>query len=151
MNKETYILEMQDGVTTRVIQEEAEWDAIRDDWKALYASSLYSSTPLDFVWLRGWWRVYGNLYGNGRLRVVTVWRGSRLIGAVPLYVGRGVGISHGARHLRFISAGEAEHEETCPDYLNLLCLLVEEAVCADANGGEVGRMDWDHPESRIFL
>jgi CelD/BcsL family acetyltransferase involved in cellulose biosynthesis len=140
------MVEMPKDVTTRVLQKEEEWDGIRDDWKALYASSPYSSVPLDFAWLRGWWRVYGALYGTGGLRVVTVRRGSRLIGAVPLYVSRGVGNSLGARHLRFISTGEEEHEETCPDYLNLLCLPGEEAVCADSIWREVGRMDWDHLE-----
>jgi CelD/BcsL family acetyltransferase involved in cellulose biosynthesis len=137
---------MPKDVTIRLIREEQEWDAIRDDWNALYASSPYSSVPLDFVWLRGWWRVYGALYGKSGLRVVTVRRGSRLIGAIPLYVGRGVGGSIGGRHLRFISTGEAEHEETCPEYLNLLCLPGEEAICADAIWSEVSRMDWDHLE-----
>jgi len=140
------MVEMPKDLTTRVIQEETEWDAIRDDWNALYALSPYSSVPLDFVWLRGWWRVYGPLYGKAGLRIVTVWRGPRLIGAVPLYEGRGVGGSLGGRHLRFISTGEAEHEETCPEYLNLLCLPGEEAICADAIWGEVARLDWDHLE-----
>ena len=132
-------------ITIRVIQEEVEWDAIRDDWKALYATSPYSSTPLDFDWLRGWWRVYGNLYGTGGLRIVSAWRGSRLVGAVPLYVG-GVCGSLGGRYLRFISTGEAEYEETCPDYLNLLCLPGEEAACVDSMWDEVGRMAWDRLE-----
>lgn len=52
----------------------------------------------------------------------------------------------GDRHLRFISTGEAEHEETCPDYLNLLCLPGDEAACVNAVWGEVGRMAWDHLE-----
>ena len=133
-------------LTSRVIQNEFEWDAIQDDWNALYASSPYSSFPLDFVWLRLWWRMYGALYGKEGLRIVTVWRGSRLIGALPLYLGCGAGGSFGGRHLRFISTGEAEHEETCPEYLNLLCLPGEEAICADAIWGEVGRMEWDHLE-----
>lgn len=140
------MVDMPKAATTRIIREEEEWDAIRDDWNALYASSPYSSVPLDFVWLRGWWRVYGALYGKAGLRVVTVRRGSRLVGAIPLYVGRGRGGSIGTRHLRFISTGEQEHEETCPDYLNLLCLSGEEAVCADAIWREVARMDWDHLE-----
>jgi CelD/BcsL family acetyltransferase involved in cellulose biosynthesis len=140
------MVEIPKDVTTRIICEEREWDAIRDDWNTLHAASPYSSAPLDFVWLRGWWRVYGTLYGKAGLRVVTVWRGSRLVGAIPLYVGRGMGGSFGTRHLRFISTGEEEHEETCPDYLNLLCLPGEEAVCANAIWGEVGRMDWDHLE-----
>jgi CelD/BcsL family acetyltransferase involved in cellulose biosynthesis len=140
------MVEIPAGLTTRVIKNEVEWDAIRDDWEALYALSPYSSVPLDFDWLRSWWRVYGTLYGTGGLRVVTVWRGSRLVGAVPLYLGRGLGGSLGTRHLRFVSTGEEEQEETCPDYLNLLCLVGEEAVCADVIWGEVGRMDWDHLE-----
>ena len=133
-------------ITTRVIHAETEWDAIREDWTDLYASSPYSSSSLDFVWLRGWWRAYGTRYGAGGLRVITVWRDSRLVGAIPLYVGRGAGGSFGGRHLRFISTGEAEQEETCPEYLNLLCLPGEEGNCADAIWGEVGRMDWDHLE-----
>jgi CelD/BcsL family acetyltransferase involved in cellulose biosynthesis len=137
---------MPSELITRVIQEEWEWDAIRNDWQALYASSPYSSVPLDFVWLRGWWRVYGTLYGKAGLRIVTIWRGSKLVAAIPLYVGRGLGGSLGTRHLRFISTGEEEHEETCPDYLNLLCLSGEEAVCANAVWREVVRMDWDHLE-----
>jgi CelD/BcsL family acetyltransferase involved in cellulose biosynthesis len=146
MIQETRMVEMTVEPTSRVIQNEFEWDAIQNDWNALYASSPYSSIPLDFVWLRSWWRVYGALYGKGGLRIVTVWRGSRLIGAVPLYLGCGAGGSFGGRHLRFISTGEDEHEETCPEYLNLLCLPGEEAVCADAVWGEVGRMEWDHLE-----
>jgi CelD/BcsL family acetyltransferase involved in cellulose biosynthesis len=140
------MVEMSKQLTSRVIQKEGEWDAIQDDWNYLYASSPYSSTPLDFVWLRSWWRVYGELYGTDGLRVVTVWRGSRLAAAVPLYVSRGLGSSFGGRHLRFISTGEAEHEETCPDYLNLLCLSGEEAACVDSIWEEVGRLAWDRLE-----
>lgn len=137
---------MPKDLKTRVIQDEQEWDAIREDWDALHASSPYSSTPLSFDWLRGWWRVYGTSYMTEGLRVVTVWRGSHLIGALPLYLGRGVGGSLGGRHLRFISTGEAEYEETCPDYLNLLCLPGEEAACVDSMWDEVRRMAWDRLE-----
>ena len=137
---------MPKDLKTRVIDNEQEWDAIRDDWDALHASSPYSSTFLNFDWLRGWWRTYGTHYGTGGLRVVTVWRGSRLVGALPLYLGRGLGGSLGGRHLRFISTGEAEHEETCPEYLNLLCLDGEESACVDSVWDEVSRMAWDRLE-----
>jgi hypothetical protein len=33
------MVEMPKNVTTRVLQKEEEWDGIREDWKALYASS----------------------------------------------------------------------------------------------------------------
>ncbi len=140
------MLEIPKVVTTQIIREEKEWDAIQDDWNTLYAASPYSSVPLDFVWLRGWWRVYGPFYGAGGLRIVTVWRGSRLVGAAPLYLGQGRRGSLGTRHLRFVSTGEEEHEETCPDYLNILCLPGEEIACADAIWGAVDRMLWDHLE-----
>lgn len=137
---------MPTDLKTRVIQNEPEWDAIREDWDALHASSPYSSTSLSFDWLRGWWRVYGTFYGTGGLRIVTVWRGSRLVGALPLYLGRRAGGPLGGRHLQFISTGEAEHEETCPDYLNLLCLPGEESGCVDSMWDRVGRMAWDRLE-----
>jgi len=57
-----------------------------------------------------------------------------------------MGGSLGARHLRFISTGEAEYEETCPDYMNILCLRGEEGPCVNSFWSVVDRMDWDHLE-----
>ena len=48
-----------------------------------------------------------------------------------------------ARCLRFISTGEAESEETCADYLDLLYLPGEEAACACAAWTAVNAMTWD--------
>jgi CelD/BcsL family acetyltransferase involved in cellulose biosynthesis len=61
-------------------------------------------------------------------------------------VRRGRGGPLGVRHLRFISTGEAEIEETCPDYLNALYLPGEEAIFVDSLWHEVGLMSWDHLE-----
>lgn len=133
-----------DGVLARVICDERAWDSIRPDWDGLYAASPWASTPLDFDWLRGWWQVYGRAYGAGGLRIVTIWRRSRLVGALPLYLGRGRGGPFGVRQLRFISTGEAEFEETCPDYLNLLCWPGDEEACVAAAWREIGKLAWDH-------
>lgn len=133
-------------VTTRVIQDETQWDAIRREWNDLYAASPTASPPLDFAWLRGWWRVYKSTVRAGGLRVVTVWRATRLIGAVPLYMRRGRGGPLGVRRLGFISTGEAEFEEICPDYLNILYLPGEEDICVDSMWQAVGSMSWDHLE-----
>ncbi|WP_168170377.1 GNAT family N-acetyltransferase [Rhodanobacter sp. C03] len=133
-------------VTTRVIRDEAGWDAIRHDWDTLYAASPTASTPLDFAWLRSWWQVYKSALRAGELRIVTVWRAQQLIGAIPLYIHRGRGGLLGVRYLEFISTGEAEFEETCPDYLNILYLPSEEVICVDAVWQEIGRMDWDRLE-----
>lgn len=130
-------------VTTRVIRQEDEWDAIRPEWEALYASNPDASAPLEFAWLRRWWRIYGPAYGANGLHIVTAWRGARLIGALPLYEGRPGHSPFGIRQVQFLSTGETEDEETCPDYLDMLCSRGEEAVCADAIWDRVERVTWD--------
>lgn len=130
-------------VTTRVIRREDEWDAIRPAWEALSASNSDAAAPLAFAWLRTWWRIYGSRYGTNGLKIVTAWRGGKLIGVLPLYEGRRGGSPFGIRELQFLSTGEAESEETCPDYLDMLCAPGEEAVCADAIWECVERLNWD--------
>jgi CelD/BcsL family acetyltransferase involved in cellulose biosynthesis len=129
-----------------VIREEAEWDAIRPEWDRLYAASPYASTPLDFAWQRRWWRVYGPTYGLGGLRILTAWRGARLLAALPLYESRLGRRPFGVRVLRFLSTGEAEYEEVCPDYLNLLCLGGEEQACVDSLWPHLDGLAWDELE-----
>ena len=118
------------GVGTRVVRDTVGWDALRPDWDALHADSPAASPPLKWEWLRRWWQVYGDHYGapGGGLRLLTVWRASRLIGVLPLYLGlRGRLLP--ARRLGFLSSGEAEFEETCPDYMDLLHAPGEADVC----------------------
>lgn len=131
------------SLTWRVIEDVDAWDAIRVDWDRLYHASPTASAPLDFVWLRTWWEVYGPVYGSGGLRIVSIWRESRLVGALPLYLDVGRGTPFSVRCLRFISTGEAEFEETCPDYLNLLHVPDDEMACAQAAWAAVGAMQWD--------
>ena len=133
------------SLTTRVIRSTKDWDGIKDPWKTLYESSPHASTPLDFDWLRTWWILYCAPHADEDLRIITIWRDSQLVGVAPLYVRHGSDRSH-ARHIRFLSTGEAEAEETCPDYLNVLCLAGEEETCANAVWTEVDRMGWDHLE-----
>ena len=132
-------------VTARVIRTPGDWNAIGADWDALFAASPQASPPLDFAWLQGWWRNYGPAYGTG-LRIVTVWRGTRLVGALPLYEDRPGGSALGIRRLRLLSTGEAEFEETCADYLNALCLPGEEKACLEAMRDCLQRLDWDQLE-----
>ncbi|WP_216844750.1 GNAT family N-acetyltransferase [Rhodanobacter sp. L36] len=132
----------QDALTTRVIEDMAAWDAIRDDWNALHALSPTASTTLDFVWLRGWWQVYGDVYGAGGLRIITLWRDEQLVGALPLYIEVRKSGPFSIRCLRLISTGEAEYEETCPDYLDLLHVPGEEKACARAAWSAMAGMDW---------
>jgi len=135
-----------DDLTIRVIRDEAEWDAIRPEWSALYAECPRASPPLDHAWLRTWWQVFGATYGPDGLRIVTMWRASRLVAALPLYVGSGRGDRFGMRVVRLLSTGEAEDEETCPDYLDLLARPGEDPACAAAAWREVEQWAWDQLE-----
>ncbi|OOG46691.1 GNAT family N-acetyltransferase [Rhodanobacter sp. C01] len=130
-------------LVVRVIQDVAAWDAIREEWDRLYAASPTASTPLDFVWLRRWWQVYASVYGAGGLRIITLWRGSVLSGALPLYIAGADAGRVAARCLRFVSTGEEEFEEICPDYLDLLHLPGEDTACAEATWLAIDAIEWD--------
>jgi CelD/BcsL family acetyltransferase involved in cellulose biosynthesis len=136
---------MSHAVTVRIAREESEWDAVRSEWNALFDASPHAPPALHFIWLRTWWATYGAAYGSGGLRIATVWRGSRLIGALPLYAGGDRG-PFDAPTLRFLSTGEAEWEETCPEYLDLLYLPGEEDTCLAAVSDVVARLTWDKLE-----
>jgi CelD/BcsL family acetyltransferase involved in cellulose biosynthesis len=132
----------------RVIRDEQAWDAIRPQWEALFERSPYAATPLRFAWLRNWWKCYGATYGAAQhaLQIITVWRSHELIGVLPLYES----ILHlsffNLRRIGFISTGEALNEETCPDYMNLLCLPGEEATCLRSMQETLQHMEWDFME-----
>jgi CelD/BcsL family acetyltransferase involved in cellulose biosynthesis len=133
-------------VTARVVASDAEWDDLRHDWNELYSVSPTASPPLDYAWLRGWWKAYGPTLRDSRLRIATVWHGAELIAAAPLYVRGGAGHALGLRRLGFISTGEAEFEETCPDYLDMLCRPGAETSGARLIWQAIGRMAWDQLE-----
>lgn len=130
-------------LSVRIIDDVGAWDAIREDWDHLYQVSPTASTPLDFIWLRTWWEIYGPVYGGGGLRIITLWRESQMVGALPLYLDTGRGAYFGTHCLRFISTGEEEFEETCPDYLNLLHLPEDGMACAHAAWQAMDAMQWD--------
>jgi CelD/BcsL family acetyltransferase involved in cellulose biosynthesis len=135
------------GIELAVLRDVTEWDRIEEEWNELFLASPSASPPLHFDWLRQWWRVYGGVYGQeGRgLRVIIVRRGEHLIGAMPLYQSlRGPVVR--TRRLEFLSTGEREFEEICPDYMDLLYRPGEADLCLDAIAGWLlgdGRGDWD--------
>jgi CelD/BcsL family acetyltransferase involved in cellulose biosynthesis len=146
VNGETQMPEsIMSRLVTRIIEDAADWDSIRGDWDGLYATSPTSSTVLDFTWLRTWWREYVEFRRDAILKIITIWRSECLIGVLPLYLDRGAS-RFSSRRLGFISTGEAEIEETCPDYLNLLCAAGDETACADLAWKEIHAMAWDRLE-----
>ena len=134
-----------DLLTVRIVDDVAEWDSLASDWAALFDVSPAAATPLRFFWLRDWWRIYGPIYGahERALRLFTFWRGSRLVGALPLYENRVGGHFFGPRRIAFLSTGEAEYEETCPDYMNLLAMPAEESACVAALEAALDTTEWD--------
>jgi CelD/BcsL family acetyltransferase involved in cellulose biosynthesis len=123
-----------DAATVQIVRCQQQWETMRGPWEQLYQVSPTAAPPLHWQWLGQWWRTYGPLYGRGGgLRVLAVWRDGRLIGALPLYEQRrGVGQALAARRVGFLSTGEAEFEETCPDYMDLLYRPGEQQTCIDA-------------------
>ncbi|HEX2970895.1 MAG TPA: GNAT family N-acetyltransferase [Tepidisphaeraceae bacterium] len=123
-----------DPLTVQVIRDVEQWRRLQPEWDELFEASPTASAPLRFEWLWHWWRLYGPIYGDqGQgLRILTFRRQSRLIGAIPLYetVKREWGMQ--IRRVEFLSTGEAESEETCADYLDLLHLPEERQACVDA-------------------
>lgn len=113
----------------------------------LFLSSPTAAPPLHWDWLQQWWRVYGEKYGQmGRgLRIVTVWRNENLIGGLPLYLTSSGNAVLRSKRLGFLSTGEAEDEETCPDYMDLLHAVDEVPVCLAAISEwiECRRDKWD--------
>jgi CelD/BcsL family acetyltransferase involved in cellulose biosynthesis len=136
-----------DAVSVRIVDDVAAWDDLASAWTSLFEVSANAATPLQFDWLRTWWRIYmpaGDRAAHRcALRLFTFWRGAALVGVLPLYESRVAGRFFGPRRLRFVSTGEAEHEETCPDYMNLLAAPGEECACLEAFEAALGRGAWD--------
>jgi CelD/BcsL family acetyltransferase involved in cellulose biosynthesis len=121
-------------LTTRVIQDFSQLDALEKEWSALFEISPAAAPPLHWGWVREWWRIYGDDYEEGGtgLRIVTFWRQSQLAGVLPLYEGRAGNGLVSVRKLRFISTGLRQFEETTTEYLNLLYAPNEAEPCMEA-------------------
>jgi CelD/BcsL family acetyltransferase involved in cellulose biosynthesis len=71
--------------STELLRDPAALDALAGEWDAL-VDRCAPATPFQcHAWLSSWWRSYGR---SGRLRVLTVRRGDRLVAAAPLQLRR---------------------------------------------------------------
>lgn len=115
--------------SVQVLRTAEEWDRIEGDWRALHAACPLGQPPQRWDWLREWWRLYGPAYSTpDGLRILTVREGGQLTGALPLYLRRAEH-PYAPRRLCLLSTGEAEVEETCPDYLDLLAHPGAAKIC----------------------
>lgn len=137
--------------TVRLIGEESSWTELEPAWNELFTVSPTASPSLRWDWLREWWRIYGPTYADagGGLRIYTTWRGPALVAAAPLYIGRRKDRILSPRRLGFISTGEAEFEETCAEYLDLMYRPAEGNACAKLIGAALDSNDWEELELAI--
>lgn len=109
-------------ITVQLVSDDSEWDNLQKEWNQLFEAVLAARAPLHFDWMRTWWTIYGPHYARSHgLNILTFRREQRLAGLLPLYMGQAHPAAMGVRCLRFLSTGETRDEETCPDYLDLLC------------------------------
>ncbi|MES2304411.1 MAG: GNAT family N-acetyltransferase [Gemmatimonadota bacterium] len=110
---------------------------IMDEWRSLHEHGENSSPPLHPDWVMAWLDAYGQQYcPDGSLRVLTGRSNGKLVAVLPLYLSSERVARVPARVLRFVSTGEAEFEETCPDYLDMLC--------SSAHATEASAAMWRH-------
>ena len=73
-------------VEVETVADAAGFAALADGWDDLVAGMPRPSPFMLHAWLDEWWRV--NIGGDARLAVVSARRDGRLVGALPLMIGR---------------------------------------------------------------
>lgn len=71
--------------TTAVITDDLAFAELTSQWEELVDGCALATPFQTHAWLSSWWRAYGKV---GRLRVVVVYAGDRLVAAAPLYLRR---------------------------------------------------------------
>jgi CelD/BcsL family acetyltransferase involved in cellulose biosynthesis len=77
------------AVTTETVSSEFEFARLAGPWDELVRAMPRPSPFLLHAWLLAWWRHYG---GGAELAVHVVFRGDRLVGALPLCIRRRAGL-----------------------------------------------------------
>ena len=103
-----------------IVSDLRQLEGLADAWRGLLARSGSDEPMLSPDWLLPWWRRFGG-EGGRELRVGVAHRGDTLVGLVPL-LGRwhwyALGIPF--RRLELLGTGEAEKDEVCSEYLNVI-------------------------------
>ena len=77
------------GLRTETLSSESELERLAGSWDGLVRAMPRPSPFLLHAWLLAWWRHYG---GAAELAVHVVFRGDRLVGALPLCISRRAGL-----------------------------------------------------------
>jgi CelD/BcsL family acetyltransferase involved in cellulose biosynthesis len=127
-----------DGWSVETLRDDDALTSLRAEWNDLFERCPTATPFQSYAWLRSWWGVYGV---PGRLRLVLVRRGARLVAAAPLMLVRRWGCSV------LTPLGG--------DLSDFTDVLVDEAVAAEAAkvlaDALLAQPDWqviDFPETR---
>ena len=74
--------------TAEVRRADDGFDGLRAEWDDLVARCAAATPFQTYAWLESWWRTYGE---PGRLRLVLVRHGGRLVAAAPFVLRRRAG------------------------------------------------------------
>lgn len=115
--------------TCKVLDSQQQFFLYRKQWNQLVEQSQSGTFFMSWEWLDTWLSVYGEI--ADQLYIILVFdMESKLVGAVPLYLGRGVNATGTRQQLRFIGSGEEEWEEVATEYLDVVTLRgIEDKVC----------------------
>jgi CelD/BcsL family acetyltransferase involved in cellulose biosynthesis len=107
-------------ISVRRISSE-EFAAMRDEWNELLSRCAGSSPMLTWEWAFSWWEAYRDSKTSRELRVLTARReDGRLLGIAPLVLRPWREFAIPMRRLEFIGTGEAEEDETCSEFLDIV-------------------------------
>lgn len=122
-----------DTIRVEIVEDSVGLERLRVPWNKLYERASNAAPPLHHRWMSTWWEVYGPQYAasDRSLRILCFRRRGELVGLLPLYERRSVGLQAGGARWGFLSTGERERDESCPDYLDLLCLAEVRDICAE--------------------
>jgi CelD/BcsL family acetyltransferase involved in cellulose biosynthesis len=129
-----------------VLRTRQQFRALEPAWNTLLANSSANTLCASWDWLDTWCDVFGN---DIDYAVITVREDDTLIGVAPFWVERTRMRGLPVRMLRFLGTGEAEAEEVCSEYLDLIAVKGRESDVADAVAQTaVATIDWDVMELR---
>ena len=104
------------GVSVEHITSNAEFDALENDWNALFDASSTAGLFNRYNWNRLWWEYYG---GNAKLHIIVVRVAGKVKAIAPMYRSTTVFLRIcKINTLRFIGTGG----DTSPDDLDVLCV-----------------------------
>lgn len=111
MNQVKQSSEKQGKLKIKIYDNFEEMQYLKERWNDLLVQSTFPNIFLTWEWITTWWKWFGQ---NGKLRLLEVFEGERMVAIIPLYEGS-ISVLPGIKMsaLRFIGDGGPVY----PDYL----------------------------------